>query len=145
MYTSNRNRYGGGVAIYVSDKYHCTDNNACSLLEIHIESLGIEVKLDEKTYLCISIYRPPQSNIIDLLSSLNEILNSTKDKYYKRVFMFGDFNIDVIQNNNSNVQKLINFMYSFLFSLNDPSNANNHIICYSYWSCLVFSCPIKCS
>lgn len=118
LYTSNRNTYGGGVAIYVSGKYHCTHNNACSLLDIHIESLGIEVILDEKTYLCICIYRPPQSNIIDLLSSLNEILNSTKDKHYQGVFMFGDFNIDLLQNNNSNVQEFINFMYrSSLFPL----------------------------
>ena len=50
MFTTNRNRYDGGVAIYASSKYECTKVKVYYLLEMHIESLGIEAKRDYKVF-----------------------------------------------------------------------------------------------
>ena len=70
-------------------------------------------------FILICIYRPPQGNSINnFLTALNEILTNIKDKNYNEIFIFGDFNMNLLQNNDHNIQDLINLMYSYsLFPL----------------------------
>ena len=70
-----------------------------------------------KFFLYICIYRPPQSNIKDFYESLTEILTFINDKSYHAIFLFGDFNLDLLQQND-NIQEFINLMYNYsLFPL----------------------------
>ena len=68
-------------------------------------------------FLYICIYRPPQSNIKDFYESLTEILTFINDKSYHAIFLFGDFNLDLLQQNDY-IQEFINLMYNYsLFPL----------------------------
>lgn len=117
MFTNNRNRYGGGVAIYIFDNLKSTQVNDYCLMDSYIESLGIEFKSMSKTCLCLCIYRPPQGNTNDFINAINNILSSAYNKKYYNIFLFGDFNIDLMQRNNV-VQEFINTMSTYsLFPL----------------------------
>ena len=113
MFTTNRNRYGGGVVIYISSKYKSSKMSEFSVLEPFLESLGIEAKFNGNTYLFICIYRPPQSSINNFCNILHEILHRSTGKNYCGVFIFGDFNLNLLQYNSDTVQDFINLMYSF--------------------------------
>ena len=113
MFSTYRNRYGGGVAIYISSKYQSTKISEFSVLEPFLESLGIEAKFMGKVYLFICIYRPPQGSINNFCTALNEILHQSKSNNYSDVFVFGDFNLNLLQHETDTVQQLINMMYSF--------------------------------
>lgn len=118
MFTKNRNRYGGGVAVYVSSKYTSCLVNEYSRMESFIESVGVEMKVNGKKFLSICIYRPPQGNINDFLNFLNGILNIIKNQNYNEIFIFGDLNLNLLNNDDDNIQELSNTMYSYsLFPL----------------------------
>ena len=118
MYTNDRNRYGGGVAVYVSKRFSGYKVDECNRMETFIESVGVEVKCNSKLFIFICIYRPPQGNVNDFLNTLNEILTNAKDKNYNEIFIFGDINLNLLQHNDNTIQDLINLMYSYsLFPL----------------------------
>ena len=53
MFTNDRDRYGGGVAVYVSNRHTGCKVNECNWMEPFIESVGIELKCDVK---CLYLY-----------------------------------------------------------------------------------------
>ena len=79
MFTNNRNKYGGGVAVYVSKRYSGYKVNEFNRMETFIESVGVELKLNDKLVLLLCIYRPPQGNVNSFLNALNEILSNSHD------------------------------------------------------------------
>lgn len=91
--TTNRNRHGGGVAVYISCK-HQSSNIKHSLLETFIESLG----------------NPLQGNIGNFHLPVNDILNLIKEKQYHDRLFFWDFK-DLFQCNNDNVQEFLMYNY----------------------------------
>ena len=85
----DRNRHGGGVAIYVRD------NVPYSVFISHtsLELLMVDLKLKQGNLLCGVFYRPPSSapSILTLLDSTLEELPPNKQK---SLVLLGDFNID---------------------------------------------------
>ena len=110
MFTTCRNRYGGGVALYIASKY--ISSLYYSLCNDSIECLGVECKILNKTYLCICIYRPPNGDKNIFLNVLLDFLTTIRDKF-TAVFILGDFNINLIDNINNLVREFITLMYSF--------------------------------
>ncbi len=54
MFTSDRNRFGGGVALYVSNRYTSSKVNEYNRMETFIESVGVEANFNGKVF--ISMY-----------------------------------------------------------------------------------------
>ena len=90
MFTNDRNRYGGGVTVYVSNRYTGCKVYECNRMETFIESVGVEVKCNGKIFIFICIYRPLQSNVNYFFNALNEILTISKDEIYNEIFIIGD-------------------------------------------------------
>ena len=90
MFTNDRNRYGGGVAVYVSNRYTGCKVDECNWMEIFIESVGVEVKCNGKMFIFICIYWPPQGNVKYFFNAHNEILTIAKDRNYNEIFFLGD-------------------------------------------------------
>ena len=55
MFTNDRNRYGGGVAIYVSNRYTGCKVDDLNRMETFIESVGVELKFNGKIFSLICI------------------------------------------------------------------------------------------
>ena len=98
MFTNDRNRYGGGVAVFVSNRYTGCKLDECNRMETFIESVGVEVKCNGKLFIFICIYRP-QGNVNYFFNTLNEILTIAKDRNYNEIFILGDINLILQQHN----------------------------------------------
>ena len=57
----DRNRYGGGVALYISNNLHFTYRS--DLGSTYIEILWAEINAGGKKFLVGVLYRPPQSKV----------------------------------------------------------------------------------
>ena len=113
LYANSRNTHGGGVALYVSTDYESTVINQFTLSDPSIESIGVESIMTGKSVLFLCIYRPPSGNFNSFITGLSGILSSMCDKKYGGVYIFGDFNLDLMKTNDNNVFEFINLMYSF--------------------------------
>lgn len=139
MFNQCRNRYGGGVTLYVSNSYSSTMMNEFSFVEPYLECVSVQCDVNNNTgkkilYMCI--YRPPNGNINCFINKMNEILSLVNDIKYYDIYILGDFNLDLMKNNEKNVFEFINLMYSFsLFPLitkptrvtNDSATLIDHI------------------
>ena len=124
-YLTQRNSLqGGGVGMYLKESVQYTVLKEKSIMFDKIyESLFVEVITSNKKKCLIgSIYRPGNhsnmtqsdqfSQFIELFSnSLSEMVND-----YERIFLYGDFNIDVLKYNSSTqVAEYIDLLFSFGF------------------------------
>lgn len=127
MYVNPRNINGGGVAIYVSDEYDSAVLGQLTFSELFIESLGVIASVASKKYLFVCIYRPPRGTFNSFLSTLNDILCLIFETKYHGVFVFGDFNVNLLKSNEANVSEFINLMHSFsLFPMiTKPTRVSN--------------------
>ena len=89
LFRNDRNRHGGGVALYISNTYKS------SLLETQVktESIWVSIKCKHKQFIVGSLYRPPSSNVTyydDLISDIEYVYSISKD-----IILLGDLNYDV--------------------------------------------------
>ena len=87
----DRNRHGGGVAIYVS-----TSVSFRSLVDPcpNLELIALEFTLKSQLYTLGVIYRPTNANT-DCLSNLYNYVNSMRHQNRSNLILCGDFNINV--------------------------------------------------
>lgn len=118
MLYNSRNVHGGGVALFVSDKYESFLLNNFTILDTFIETVGVESIIAGRKHIFICIYRPPSGDFGKFLDAISNILTITLDKHIKRIYIFGDFNVNLLKHKEANVREFINLMFSFsLFPL----------------------------
>ena len=92
LYHKDRNRLGGGVAIYT--RVALNVENMLQLVPISIEAVCLEVtKPKMKPFLITSIYRPPNSKV-DFMDNLENYFNEL-DKQNSELIISGDLNCDL--------------------------------------------------
>ena len=111
----DRNRNGGGVAIYIRNNLHFELLNHDSLN--HLEALPILVQPNKcsKPFIFISWYRPPNSKPI-ILDHYEELM-SFLDGFNHSIIVMGDLNCDIMKHSlSSDTKRLnqINELYSLL-------------------------------
>ena len=91
-------RPGGGVVIYVQDNIYCKRRSDLELQGL--EAVWIELSIKSKKLLIGGCYRPPNSN-----AAYFDLLSESIDRAYNTniidIFILGDFNYN-LQNNNVN-------------------------------------------
>lgn len=118
LFTKCRDRHGGGVAMYISTDHHSTISDDFCLLESFIECLAVECISDHRRYLSICVYRPPSGNVSDFLKAMSEILAAANENKFSSIYVFGDFNLDLLKYDNAHVFEFINIMFCYsLFPL----------------------------
>ena len=93
-YRFGRNKYGGGVMIYIwntipskiLEKHSCANNIECLLIELNRKC---------KWLLC-GTYHPPSQNDEYYFNYLDKSLDSYSN--YEKVFLVGDFNTEITEN-----------------------------------------------
>lgn len=112
----------GGVSIYVKNSLdfrplpHLTHSNST------IESLSIEISINNKLITVIGIYRPHSDTIENFQAALNNILQDDALSN-KSVCVTGDFNINLLNSDNNNVNNFINSMHAnhFITHITKPT------------------------
>ena len=98
----DRNRYGGGVALYISNNLHFTYRS--DLESTYIEILWAEINAYGKKILVGVLYRPPQSKV-EYWDHFQTNVHRAIDLYLP-IFLLGDFNVNMLsQQNNSFLAK----------------------------------------
>ena len=95
VYRKDRNRNGGGVAVYVSDDVKSV--RRYDLEEEGVEALWIQVKMKKLQVLICNMYRPPDA-LVAWMDSLATILERAVQEKLS-VVMLGDFNCDFMSPN----------------------------------------------
>ena len=92
MYRRDRGSRGGGVLVYVTDK--CCSRRRNDLEEDGVETLWVEVRMNQRTLLLGNMYRPPNatSSVLDSLELMLERAVSER----KEVILMGDFNLNLL-------------------------------------------------
>ena len=104
----DRNRNGGGVAIYIRESIPYMDRK--DLIPDALESICIEIKKPKsKPMLISSWYRPPNSNI-DLFQNFEQFLQLAHDENME-IIITGDLNCNFLEQDRSqNTSKLLDLM-----------------------------------
>lgn len=112
-YSNHKNTQGGGVSIYIRNSFQAKLIPNVSFQFPHIESLFLFIS-QPQTFIVGMIYRSPNSDSEDFLTSLNDIITTTSS-LKKPVYIMGDFNINILDYNDKNSQSLVNLFHSFNF------------------------------
>jgi len=102
-YHTIRNNHGGGVAIYVKNKF--SDNvSVLSSLSVrldHIESIFIKINTNNKSTIVGCCYRPPSANK-ELFLNFCEEKFSNLDTNSNNLIISGDFNLCMMRASDNN-------------------------------------------
>ena len=106
----------GGVALYVKSGLNPISRTDLSKGDDNFETVSVKVENNSGTnYLFCCAYRYPNSDIETFTEYLQGIL-STSSILNKRVFILGDFNIDLLNyNSNNQIANYVNFLFSKQF------------------------------
>ena len=125
-----RSKYrGGGVAFYIRDGIEFTHRIDIDIMNEKIfESIFVDIKFQDKVITCGNIYHSPCNNGIAqkmFLADLDNILRKTNKR---ESFLFGDFNYNILDCDEPNVTKFIDFMYDHGFSslINRPTRITDN-------------------
>ena len=90
----DRNRHGGGVALYIRDNLSFTIRN--DLVPVQLEMICVEINLPyNRSFLVSTWYRPPNANI-DLFTEYSSFVEKC-DYEDKHLIILGDMNCDYLK------------------------------------------------
>ena len=105
----------GGVSIFVAENFSSSKIESISFCSQNLEVCCIKTKIYGTDLRVVGVYRPHGGNIESFISELESVLNE-RSMLNKSVIILGDFNLDLIGENNENDRSLLmNCMYSFHF------------------------------
>ena len=106
----DRNRHGGGVAMYINDLFLYRVIFSCNLLEC----LTVSISFGACKFCVCLFYRPPNSSA-DTLDNLYINLCNLDVCLFTHFFLIGDFNVDFSVSSNHHLSyKLHNIASSFV-------------------------------
>ena len=99
---------GTGVAIYLTDKLNGVVNDELSWVTKNLETLFVTIQHDEPLNVGV-VYRPPNGDSSEALSELKKIIESCPKK---NLYLIGDFNINMHDENSKLVHDFENLILS---------------------------------
>lgn len=109
---SNKSTQNGGLALFLRNSFTGFKLQNLSFKLPYIESLFIQVIQPVKFIIGI-IYRPPNANFNEFLSSINDISDIlVRDN--SPCYLTGDLNVNLLRNDRK-TSECLNLLYSYLF------------------------------
>ena len=99
---------GTGVALYLTSKLNGVVNDDLSWVSKNLETLFITIQHDEPVHVGV-LYRPPSGNADEALIELQKVFESCPKK---NVYVLGDFNINLHDQNSKLFQEFENLILS---------------------------------
>jgi len=88
----------GGVAIYIHNTRKAVKvDTAVSSIEHLVVAVESQTNEATKTYLCVTIYRPPTYNISNFIAPFQQLLQFCLQNYPQRVIIAGDLNENLLK------------------------------------------------
>ena len=109
VFRRDRNRHGGGVAIYVRNCLSATVVNLST--SIDLELLMIKIAFQSISLFVGVFYRPP--HIADSLLNLHTALESLNPTCFRYFVLLGDFNVNLLDQSHPLLYQMTSIMNSF--------------------------------
>lgn len=120
----SRSTQGGGIGIFLHNKFQGIKINNASLQLQHIESLFISITHPVECVIGM-VYRPPNASLNDFLESMEEVLNLVSNSTVK-CYIMGDFNINLLNMNNNVINYTTLFQsYNFFQTVTKPTRVTD--------------------
>ena len=104
-------RAGGGVCIFTHESIDFKERKDLSISKNDNEVLSIEITNKTKNVILSSVYRPPDSSLRELKSSLKPIFDNYR-RNSKDLYLVGNFNINLLDyENNVKIKNIVNFAF----------------------------------
>lgn len=117
-------RSGGGVGLYVKSSVNA---RTCAHPVVEdVEQMWVRIKLNGLRFIVGTAYRPPWLNAEVFLSALSDSLASFCN--YDHIIICGDFNIDLLDRNDSKAEHLEHFLecHNLKNHISLPTHFTNH-------------------
>ena len=104
---NGQTKKGGGVCIYVKDKYQVDSQKweEHNISEIDVECQWLEMEFEHQQNIVIAnLYRPPQGNTQNFIDYLDNTFDKI-DVTNKDIFIMEDFNINFLDNKDDSTKK----------------------------------------
>ena len=112
LFTTNVLSNKGGVCMFVRNKFNCKVRNDLSIKRNDLETLFIQIIIDNKPFLIGMMYRRPGTSPDAFLTDLSRILNQINHK----CILMGDLNLNLLNELNCmDVHNLTNRFRQFSF------------------------------
>ena len=123
----------GGVSIFYRDCLHVEVFEDLSVCNASIEACSIRILLDGTYYYYIGVYRPCRGSVQDFVDAMTQLLASLGHPRGKKVFILGDFNVNLLSEDAAGTVTLVNFMKSshFLPTVTTATRFNPHNVTHS--------------
>lgn len=127
LITNNRNSYGGGVCLYLKNEISFNTLWESSIKNDVLESLFVRANFVNETVTVGVLYRRPNGSILLFLEVLENILENLDTKNRPCIIM-GDFNINLLHEDNRNVKAFVELFSSYGYSpcINKPTRIGKH-------------------
>ena len=115
LYRCDRNKRGGGVCIYINIDLpsFCDIDKKSTFSNSDLEILTLKIRKPGLKYMTIaSLYRPPCGKIQNCIDRLTEIF-SRKEVAKDELWFLGDYNVDYLHRDNSDLRKFMSFFKKF--------------------------------
>ena len=109
-----REKRGGGVGLYIRDTIRFKRRIDLDIFCDCVESIFIEVFTKNKKCIIAVIYRPPNQSCQDFLVQIQSSLDIISHEK-KECIIMGDFNIDLLNKENSSSHDFVNTFLSFSY------------------------------
>ena len=126
MYTMNRNRHGGGVAMYIRDDIKCNVIPDISVANAFFESLFIECRYEISLNFVVGVICHRPNSDVNIVNSLSEeILGKLQPTI--TCYLLGDININLILSDVKCTQDYTGILYGhgFYSCINKPTRVHN--------------------
>ena len=100
-------RNGGGTSIFVKSKYDAALMSETTFVSDVLEVCTVKAKVCGNNIIIISIYRPPNSSLVQFNLELENLLAKYTNE---NVCIAGDFNVDLINPDNNEFNCIANFI-----------------------------------
>ena len=119
----DRNRHGGCVALYISNKMSYVESD--DLLSTELEVIWCEIHANCKKFLVGIIYRPP--NVLvqywdHFCLNMEKAMQSAIP-----IFLLGDFNVNILSEQSRNFKLLLQRMNLHNEIIHDPTNFSSNV------------------
>ena len=100
----DRNRFGGGLLLYVNDKIPSKFLDKHSISS-NIELTAVEFHQNKRKSLSLCVYKPPNQNDFVFVEAISAIINEYSAQY-EHIVIFGDFNMSVEYSHFQNLKEI---------------------------------------
>ena len=112
MYNQFRNRLGGGVCMYVKDTTKSSQVTELCFMKPFMTCLTVELEYASQKFVAVAIYRPPSGNFREFMQELNKLLSKLDKRNYDEIFLMGDLNVNLLNENAPSTIELTTSMLS---------------------------------